>query len=97
MHLPHQLQQDLEEWVAAHGLSAEAFILEAITEKLIQLKQQSTVSPIPLETPIGTNPLSRLHRQDGILVIDVEPLDSFEANAFIDALREERIQEQMAL
>jgi hypothetical protein len=96
MHLPPQIQQDLEQWVTAHGLSAEAFILQAITEKLTALKQQSSGPPTP---PAATAPsLSpRLRRQDGILVIDVEPLTAFDTNAFIAELREERIQEQMAL
>jgi hypothetical protein len=97
MHLPHQIQQDLEQWVTAHGLSAEEFILQAITEKLTGLKQQSPVSPIPPETAATSTLSSRLRRQDGILVIDVEPLASFDANAFIDELREERIQEQVSL
>lgn len=96
MHLPHQIQQDLEAWVTAHGLSAEAFIVEAIAEKLTKLKQQSE-SPTPPEAAPVTYDSSRLRHQEGILVIDVAPLKSFDTNAFIDELREERIQEQGTL
>lgn len=99
MNLPHQIQQDLEKWVKVQGISVEEFILEAVVEKLTRLNQQGGASPIQSnpEAVEVTSTSPRLRRKDGILVIDVEPITAFDTNTFIDQLREERIQEQMAL
>jgi Arc/MetJ-type ribon-helix-helix transcriptional regulator len=99
MDLPHNLQQDLEQWVKAHGISVEEFIREAVIEKLTQLQREDAKFPgLTASEPSEATSLSpRLRRQAGILVIDVEPLHSFDSNTFIEELREERIQEQMAL
>ncbi len=99
MHLPDQIQQDLEKWAKAQGISVEEFILEAVVEKLTRMNQQEGVSSIQSNPEAVEAPTisSRLHRKDGILVIDVEPIAAFDTNTFIDQLREERIREQMAL
>jgi len=37
----------------------------------------------------------KIYRKEGILVVETEPINNLDINAFIDGLREERIQEQM--
>lgn len=38
----------------------------------------------------------KTYRKEGILVVETEPINNLDINAFIDELREERIREQMA-
>ena len=40
---------------------------------------------------------TKIYRKEGILVVNAELPESFDLNSFIDELREERIQDQMAL
>jgi hypothetical protein len=40
---------------------------------------------------------ANVYRKEGILVVDAELSENFDFNKFIDELREERIQDQMAL
>ncbi|MBD1809474.1 hypothetical protein H6F98_29055 [Microcoleus sp. FACHB-SPT15] len=97
MNLPPQLQQEAEEWASRQGLSFEQFILQAVTEKVTALNQQNTEATIQVpEVHSSTPQQPRVYRKDGILVIETEPINNLDLNAFIDELREERIREQMA-
>lgn len=92
MNFPPQLQQKIEKWASSQGISTEQFILQAIAEKIDALTQQ---------TAEATNLLSsnqpKVYRKEGILVVDAQLPENFDLNTFIDELREERIQDQMAL
>lgn len=87
MNLPTQLQQAVDQWADDQGISSEQFIIRAVTEKLDHLNQN--YQPDSHQQP-------KIHRKDGLLIIDAEWPDSLDANPLIDNLREERIQEQMA-
>lgn len=89
MNLPTPLQQAVNQWADRQGISAEQFIIKAVTEKLDHLNQIQ--DPLP-----ASHPQPRLQRKEGLLVIESEWPDHLEPNAFIDNLREDRIQEQMA-
>jgi hypothetical protein len=98
MNFPPQLQQKIEKWASSQGISTEQFILQAITEKIELLSQK--VPEENTQQNSGLNNLlshqeANLYRQDGILVVKAELPDNFDINAFIDELREERIQDQI--
>ncbi|XQQ06917.1 MAG: hypothetical protein EDM05_58510 [Leptolyngbya sp. IPPAS B-1204] len=82
-------------------------LVQALLELLrVMQRQQSSVeataptaeAAIPLqeetEPKVTTAMPSRLHRKQGILVIETGNLDEFDINTFIDDVREERIQNQ---
>ena len=96
MNFPCEFQEEVEQWAASAGLSAEQFVMQVISERLTLLKQQKNSDEIVLNT---TQPLSsdrsRLHRTKGILVIQTDPLNGFDINAFVGEMREERIQDQI--
>ncbi len=98
MNLPSQLQQEVEKWASRQGISLEQFILQAITEKVTALNQQNTetTASLPQAVQSSTFQQPKIYRKEGILVVETEPINNLDINAFIDELREERIQEQMA-
>jgi hypothetical protein len=98
VNLPSQLQQEVEKWASRQGISLEQFILQAITEKVTALNQQNTetTASLPQAVQSSTFQQPKIYRKEGILVVETEPINNLDINAFIDELREERIQEQMA-
>ncbi len=97
MNLPPQLQQEAEEWASRQGLSFEQFILQAVTEKVTALNQQNAEATIQVpQAHSSTSGQPKVYRKEGILVIETEPINNLDINAFIDELRAERIREQMA-
>ncbi|MEH1913842.1 hypothetical protein [Nostoc sp.] len=98
MNFPPQIQQKIEKWASSQGISAEQFVLQAITEKIDTLSQQVTeehtqqnsemTNVLPLNQP-------NIYRKEGILVVEAELPETFDVNVFIDELREERIQDQI--
>ncbi|MEQ8469210.1 hypothetical protein [Coleofasciculus sp. G3-WIS-01] len=97
MNLPVQLQQDAQKWASRQGISLEQFILQAVAEKVTALNQQNTEITAPVSPAVhsSTSQHPKVYRKEGILVIETEPIDNFDINAFIDEVREERIREQM--
>ncbi|WP_334948781.1 hypothetical protein [Nostoc sp.] len=99
MNFPPQLQQKIEKWVSSQGISTEQFVLQAIAEKIDTLSQQVTEEDTQQNSEI-TNVLplnqSNIYRKEGILVVEAELPQNFDVNAFIDELKEERIQDQIA-
>ncbi len=98
MNLPSQLQQEVEKWASRQGISLEQFILQAVTEKVTVLNQQNTQATTQISQAVqsSTSQQPKIYRKEGILVVETEPIGNLDINAFIDELREERIQEQMA-
>lgn len=88
MSLPPQLQQEVEKWALSQGISSEQFILQAVAEKVSSLNWQLAEESTP-EQP-------RVYYEGNVLVVDTQPMKDFDLNAFIDQLREERIQELMS-
>ena len=93
MNLSTSLQHAIEKWTETQGISTEEFIEQAIVEKLNRLQRSDSLEVIdhPLENS------SRLRRKNGILVLETSSEVDLDINAWIDQLREERIQEQMSL
>ncbi|MEH2400784.1 hypothetical protein [Nostoc sp.] len=92
MNFPPQLQQKIEEWASSQGISTEQFVLQAVAEKIDALTQQTTEA-----TNVVSSNQPKVYRKKGILVVDAQLPENFDLNTFIDELREERIQDQMAL
>ncbi|MFN6468738.1 MAG: hypothetical protein RMY36_003565 [Nostoc sp. SerVER01] len=92
MNFPPQLQQKIEKWASNQGISSEDFVLQAVAEKINALTQQTAEA-----TNVVSSSQAKVYRKEGILVVDAELPESFDLNSFIDELREERIQDQMAL
>ncbi len=88
MNLPAYLQQEIEKWASSQGISVEEFIVQTITEKINQLNQR-------IEEPSSKEPLT--YYEDRVLVVDAPLPKDFDLVAFIDEVREERIQELMSL
>ena len=103
MEFSPELQQNIEKWANIQGLSSEQFVSQAVLEKITQLSQMSQkLAEINPEKPsklsnIETDDRSMIYRKEGILVINTEFPKTFDINTFIDDLREERIQDIMAL
>jgi hypothetical protein len=100
MNFPPQLQQDIEKWANIQGISTEQFVWQAIAEKIAALSQkmpEKHPEPNPELTSILPSDQAKIYRKEGILVLDAEFPKNFYFNTFIDELREERIQDQMAL
>jgi len=97
VNLPSQLQQEVEKWASRQGISLEQFILQAVVEKVTALNQQNTQATTQISQAVqsSTSQQSKIYRKEGILVVETEPINNIDINAFIDELREERIQEQM--
>jgi hypothetical protein len=87
------LQEKVEQWAEAQGISPEDLIKQALAEKLQQLQQQS----LPIKTEAVTPHSTRLRRKNGVLILETDSDPAIDINAWIEELREERIQEQMAL
>jgi hypothetical protein len=86
MNLSLALQQEIEEIATLQGISPEQFILQTLTEKISNLKQQ-----IPNSSGAKSphNPAaSHLRDQDGILVFDTESLEHIDFNLLIQQSRE---------
>ena len=98
MNLPSQLQQEVEKWASHQGISWEQFILQAVVEKVTALNQQNTQATPQISQTVqsSTSQQPKIYRKEGILVVETEPINNLDINAFINELREERIQEQMA-
>ncbi|MEH1832425.1 MAG: hypothetical protein V7L29_10190 [Nostoc sp.] len=92
MNFPPQLQQKIEKWASSQGISTEQFVLQAVAEKIDALTQQTTEA-----TNAVSSNQPKIYRKEGILVVDAQLAENFDLNTFIDELREERIQDQMAL
>lgn len=103
MEFSPELQQNIAKWANIQGLSSEQFVSQAVLEKITQLSQMSQkLAEINPEKPsklsnIETDDRSMIYRKEGILVINTEFPKTFDINTFIDDLREERIQDIMAL
>ncbi len=101
MNLPSQIQQQVEKWASSQGISTEQFIVQAVAEKIDALSQQGAKEHPDQHVSQTTNALltqqPKVYRKEGILVVDAELPENFDINTFIDELRSERIQEQMAL
>ncbi|MDZ8070727.1 MAG: hypothetical protein RMY64_34815 [Nostoc sp. DedQUE08] len=98
MNFPPQLQQKIEKWANSQGISTEQFVLQAIAEKIDTLSQQITEEHTQQNSEMADIlPLnqSNIYRKEGILVVEAELPENFDVNAFIDELREERIQDQI--
>ena len=92
MNFPPQLQQKIEKWASSQGISTEQFVLQAVAEKIDALTQQTAEA-----TNVVSSNQPNVYPKEGILVVDARLPDNFDLNTFIDELREERIQDQMAL
>ncbi|MCL1471624.1 hypothetical protein [Argonema antarcticum] len=100
MNFPPQLQQNIEKWATIQGISPEDFIWQAVAEKIDTLSQKAAEKHPEQHselTNIMPSKESKIYRKLGILVLDAELPENFDLNTFIDDLREERIQDQMAL
>jgi hypothetical protein len=95
MNLAPALQQEIERIATLQGISPEQFIVQTLTEKIVELQQQLSNS-IDSSSP-STHLSPQLQDRDGILVIETAPLNHINFNALIDQLRAERDQEQMCL
>ena len=95
MNLPTHLQQAVEQWANRQGISAEQFIIYAVTDKIDCLSQQLEPTTEAPHRQLEQQPI--LRRKQGLLVVDAEWPDHIDVNDFIDELRAERIQEQMVL
>ncbi|MFN6517449.1 MAG: hypothetical protein RMY29_023620 [Nostoc sp. CreGUA01] len=98
MNFPPQLQQKIEKWASSQGISTEQFVLQAIAEKIDTLSQQVIEEDTQQNSEIANVPplnLPNIYRKEGILVVEAELPENFDVNAFIDELREERIQDQI--
>lgn len=100
MNFPPQLQQNIEKWATIQGVSPEQFIWQPVAEK-IETLSHNAAEKYPEQnselTNIPPSNQSKIYRKSGILVLDAELPENFDINTFIDDLREERIQDQMAL
>jgi hypothetical protein len=63
-----------------------------ILEQLLEILQ--TLQPTALVKEIH---ISRLHRKQGVLIIQTEERSNLDVNTFINEIREERIQDQIQL
>lgn len=100
MNFPLQIQRKIEKLASSQGISTEQFILQAVAEKIDALTQQMAEgnTEINLQTThVVPSKQANVYRKEGILVVDAELSENFDFNKFIDELREERIQDQMAL
>jgi hypothetical protein len=98
MNFTSELQQEVEKWAKSLGLSAEQFVVQAVSEKLSMLKQKQkshAIEPIKTDALTSGSEHPRLYRKHGVLVIETGELNEFDINAFISEMREERIQEQI--
>jgi hypothetical protein len=96
MNFPCEFQEEVEQWATSAGLSAEQFVIQVMSERLTLLKQQQNSDTIGL-SPSESLPSdrSRLHRKNGVLVIQTDQLNGFDINAFVNEMREERTQDQI--
>jgi hypothetical protein len=93
MNLPVNLQKQINQWASVQGISPDDLIQQAVAEKLQQLQQK--LPPAKATTHAAES--TRLRRKNGVLILETDADPAIDVNAWIEALREERIQEQMAL
>jgi hypothetical protein len=86
MNLPPNLQQEVEKWASSQGISFDQFIFQTLAEKINRLNQQ-------IEEPSEEEP--NTYYEGKVLVVDAPLPSDFDLIAFIDDMREERIQELM--
>ena len=86
MNLPPNLQQEVEKWAFLQGISLEQFIFQTIAEKINRLNQQ-------IGEPSKVEPTT--YYEGKVLVVDAPLPSPYDIVAFIDDMREERIQELM--
>ncbi|BAZ11832.1 hypothetical protein NIES4071_36580 [Calothrix sp. NIES-4071] len=86
MNLPANLQQEVEKWASFQGLTLEQFIFQTIAEKINRLNQQ-------IQEPSEEEPAT--YYEGRVLVVDAPLPPDFDLVAFIDNMRDERIQELM--
>ena len=101
MNLPPLLQQEVEKWASRQGISSEQFILTAVVDKIAvlnhQVPEESANAQDSKAASVKSSQQPKVYRKEGILVVDADLPEKFDINAFINELREERIQDQMAL
>lgn len=101
MNLPTLLQQEVEKWASRQGISSEQFILTAVVDKVAalnhQVSEESANAQDSKAASVNSSQQPKVYRKEGILVVDADLPEKFDINAFINELREERIQDQMAL
>ncbi len=100
MKFPPELQKNIEKWATIQGISPEQLISQAVAEKIEALSQKAA-KKYPEQTSelhhILASNQAKIYRKEGVLVLDAQLPESFNLNTFIDDLREERIQDIMAL
>ncbi|MFN6564747.1 MAG: hypothetical protein RMY28_033815 [Nostoc sp. ChiSLP01] len=89
MNFPAQLQEKIQKWANSQGISTEEFVLQAVTEKINALTQQTLEA-----TNIVSSNEAELYRKEGILVVGEKLPENFDLNTLIDDLREEGIGNQ---
>lgn len=101
MNLPPLLQQEVEKWASRQGISFEQFILTTVVNKVAalnhQVPEESANAQDSKAASVKPSQQLKVYRQEGILVVDANLPEKFDINAFINELREERIQDQIAL
>jgi hypothetical protein len=63
--------------------------------EILKVLQRQSGQPTQAEPASHEQGVSRLHRKQGVLVIETGALEGVDVNAFIGEMREERIQKQM--
>jgi hypothetical protein len=90
LHLPPQIQQEIEKWAGRQGVSTEEFILLAIAEKIDTLSHcvtgDNTQQSLEAFNAKSPEP-SKIYRKEGILVVKTELPENFDITTFIDKLR----------
>ncbi len=93
MNLPTSLQAAINQWAETQGISPDALLAQAVIEKLNRLQQ--TYKPEQSASALADS--RRLRRKNKVLILETDSDPAIDINAWIEQLREERIQEQMAL
>ncbi|BAU40284.1 hypothetical protein [Leptolyngbya sp. O-77] len=85
-----------EELIEAIEQSPDELVRALLELLRVMQRQQSPVEmTMPLQEETEPKAASRLHRKQGILVIETDKLDELDINTFISDVREERIQNQI--
>jgi len=84
-----------EELIQAIEQSPDELVRALLELLRVMQQQQSLEMTMPLQEETEPKAASRLHRKQGILVIETDNLGEFDINTFISDVREERIQNQI--
>ena len=95
MNFSPALQKAIEEIAAYQGISPEQFIVQTLTEKILDFRNLSSDSTNELS--ILSQQVHQLHEKDGILVLETMSLNHIDFNGLIRQLRTERDQEVLCL